>query len=306
MTYPKRLKAGDVIGLVATSSPVEEERAKQSKAVLEQLGFKVKAADNLFASKGGYMAGEEELRGRWLNDMFADDEVDAIFCLRGGDGANRILDYLDLDVIRKNPKIFVGYSDVTSLHLLFNQECDLVTYHGPMVSSNMVDDFDQESKTAFFEALTAEDAYTYKAPEGFPIGVVREGKASGILVGGNLTVMCASVGTPCEIDTKGKILFIEEIGEHIGNLDRHIYQLRNAGLLKDAAGILLGQFTRCNVDVEGYDIVQVMLEATKGLDIPIMYNIQSGHGAPMITIPMGGTCVMDTEKGEITFPVEMV
>ena len=304
MMHPKRLKAGDVIGLVATSSPVEEERAKQCKGVLEQLGFRVKAADNLYASKGGYMAGEEEVRGRWLNDMFADDEVDAIFCLRGGDGANRILEYLDLDMIEKHPKIFVGYSDVTSLHLLFNQRCGLVTYHGPMVSSNMVDNFDRESKTAFFEALTAEDCYTYKAPEGFPIGVARAGHGEGILVGGNLTVMCASVGTPCEIDTEGKILFIEEIGEHIGNLDRHIYQLRNARKFDGLAGIILGQFTRCNVDVEGYDIVQVVKEATRDLDIPIMYNIQSGHGELMITVPMGGTCIMDTEKGEILFPVE--
>ena len=206
-------------------------------------------------------------------------------------------------MIKKHPKNFVGYSDVTSLHLLFNQECGFVTYHGPMVSSNMVEHFDQESKLAFFEALSAEDCYTYKAPEGLPIGVARPGRASGILTGGNLAVMCASIGTPCEMDTKGKILFIEELCEHIGNLDRYIYQLRNAGKLRDAAGILIGHITDCNLDERDYDVVRVIMEATAELDIPIMYNIQSGHGFPMITLPMGGMCVMDTDTNQLFFPI---
>lgn len=304
MKYPEKLFKGATIGLVATSSQVSSERAKASIKVLEDMGFNVKAADNLAVSKGGYMAGDEEIRADWINRMFADDEVDAIFCIRGGDGANRIIDYLDLDTVRKNKKIFMGYSDVTSLHLLFNQECDLVTFHGPMVSSNMIDHFDEESKAACFEALTAETEYIYNAPEGFDIGIARQGTATGALTGGNLTVMCASLGTPYEMDTKGKILFIEEIGEHIGNLDRHIYQLRNSGKLRDAAGILLGQFTRCNTDEEDYTIVNVILEATKGLSIPVMYNIQSGHDFPMINIPMGAQCIMDTADKSIRFSVE--
>lgn len=304
MKYPEKLFKGATIGLVATSSQVSSERAKASIKVLEDMGFNVKVADNLAVSKGGYMAGDEEIRADWINRMFADDEVDAIFCIRGGDGANRIIDYLDLDSVRKNKKIFMGYSDVTSLHLLFNQECDLVTFHGPMVSSNMIDHFDEESKAACFEALTADAEYIYKAPEGFEIGIARQGMAEGPLTGGNLTVMCASLGTPYEMDTKGKILFIEEIGEHIGNLDRHIYQLRNSGKLRDAAGILLGQFTRCNTDEEDYTIVNVILEATKDLGIPVMYNIQSGHDFPMINIPMGAQCTMDTANKSIHFSVD--
>lgn len=304
MKYPKKLEQGAVIGLVAPSSPVSEERQQQSIEVLKSLGFKVKTADNLSASKGGYMAGEEEVRAQWLNKMFADEEVDAVFCLRGGDGANRIIEYLDLDVIRNNPKIFVGYSDITCLHLVMGQQCDLITFHGPMVSSNMVDHFDDESKTAFFDALTADDTYTYKAPKGLPVCTSREGKAEGILTGGNLSLICTSIGTPYEIDTDGKILFIEELNDHIGNLDREIYQLKNAGKLKGLKGLILGQFTNIRVDEEGFDVVKVFEQATAGLDIPIMYNVQSGHGFPMINIPIGAPCAMDTATGEITFKIE--
>lgn len=304
MRFPEKLKAGAVIGLVSPSSPVSEERQEQCCKAMRALGFRVKKADNISASKGGYMAGEEKVRGEWINRMFADPEVEAIFCIRGGDGANRIIPYIDLDVVRENPKIFQGYSDITSLHLLFNQKCGLVTFHGPMISSNVVDQFDVETKQGFFESLTADRAYAYSAPEGFPIGTAREGSAKGELTGGNLTVLCASVGTPYEIDTKGKILFIEEIGEHIGNLDRHVYQLKNAGLLDQVKGIILGQFTRCNVDEEGFDMTRVVLDAIGDMDIPVMYNVQSGHGFPMITLPMGAVCKMDTETKSIIFEIE--
>ena len=117
-------------------------------------------------------------------------------------------------------------------------------------------------------------------------------------------MLCASVGTPYEIDTKGKILFIEEIGEHIGNLDRHVYQLKNAGLLDEVKGIVLGQFARCDVDEEGFDMTRVILDAIGDMDIPVMYNIQSGHDFPMITLPMGAVCQMDTETKTIKFKVE--
>ncbi len=304
MYYPEKLKRGATIGLISTSSPIPEEHVSQCRDVIESLGFKVKMADNLAVSKGGYMAGEETARARWVNQMFADPEVSAIFCVRGGDGGNRIVDMIDLDIIRANPKIFVGYSDVTSLHLLFNQQCGLVTFHGPMVFSNMVDRFDEETRTAFFSCINADEAYRYCEPKGLQLGVGRRGQARGPLTGGNLTVMCASLGTPYEIDVKEKILFIEEIGEHIGSQDRLIYQLRNAGKLAEAAGILLGQFTRCRQDEKNYDIVNIVQEATEGMDIPVMYNVQSGHDFPMICLPMGAVCAMDTEKRTVTFQVK--
>ncbi len=304
MNYPKKLERGDTIGLLSVSSPITEDRVWQCKDVIESLGYKVKMSDNHTLSKGGYMAGEEKLRGEWVNRMFADPEVSAIFCVRGGDGGNRVIDYIDLDIVRKNPKIFVGYSDITSLHLLFNQQCGFVTFHGPMVSSNMVDHFDEETRKSFFSCINADSFYAYKEPKGLPLRVCRKGKASGILTGGNLTVLCASLGTPYEVDTKGKILFIEEIGEHIGNQDRLVYQLHNSGKLKEAAGILLGQFTRCRNDEEAYSIVNVLEEATADTGIPIMYDVQSGHDFPMICLPMGAQCTMNTEEKTISFQVK--
>ena len=301
MVYPDKIKEGATIGLVSTSSPITAEREEQCVKAIEEMGFKVKKAPNITASKGGYMAGEESLRGEILNSMFADKDVDAIFCIRGGDGANRIIDYLDLDVIRDNRKPFVGYSDVSSLHLLFNQKCDMVTFHGPMVSSNIVDNFTPEVKEAFFAAINADAEYIYKAPAGHELKVAREGKAEGVMTGGNLTVICASLGTPYDMDTDGKILFIEEVGEHVGNLDRHVYQLRNAGKFDNIKGIVLGQFTDCREDVPGYDMTRITLDAIGDKDIPVIYNIQSGHDNPMINIPLGAMTCIDTSKKELRF-----
>lgn len=304
MKFPKKLKQGGTIGIVSPSSSVSKEREEQCRKVIESMGYKVKMADNISSSKGGYMAGDEKIRGEWINKMFADENVDAIICTRGGDGANRIIEYIDLEIIKNNKKIFVGYSDITSLHLLFNQCCDLVTFHGPMVSSNIIDNFDDETKDAFFEAINAENEYIYKAPKGLDILVAKDGKAEGILTGGNFTLVCTSMGTPYEIDTNDKIIFIEDLNDHIGNIDRYMYQLKNAGKLQVAKGILIGQFTNCKIDEEGYDVVQVVKDATEGLDIPIMYNIQSGHDYPMINIPLGAKCIMDTKDKSIIFKVE--
>jgi muramoyltetrapeptide carboxypeptidase len=304
MGFSKKLRKGAIIGLVAPSSPITHQQLAKCRQVLEGYGFKVKAADNLIQSKGGYLAGPDKVRGEWINRMFEDDKIDAIFCVRGGDGGNRILEHIDKDIVRANKKIFVGYSDITSLHLLFNQSCGMITFHGPMVKSNMIDSFDKESQRAFFKALSGKSKYVYTPPKGFRIKTAREGSATGILTGGNLTVICSSMGTPYEINTEGKILFIEEVGERIGKIDRYIYQLRNSGKFKDLAGILLGRFENCEIEDESYNLVDVIMDATEDLKIPIMYNIQSGHGAPNITLPMGAACTMNTAKDKVEFSLE--
>lgn len=302
MNYPKKLKPGATIGIICPSSAISKEREIQCTAVLNGLGYKIKKADNLTANLAGYMAGNGKIRGEWINQMFANPEVDAIFCVRGGDGGSRAIEFLDLELIKNNPKIFVGYSDITSFHLIFNQICDFVTFHGPMVSSNMVDDFDNESKASFFEALNAEDSYEFYNPKGHDIEILKEGTAKGTLVGGNFALLCASIGTPYEVDTKGKILFIEEVGESMNRIDRLVYQFRNSAKLKDCAGILLGQFTNCpNKDMTEYTELNIFKEALADIDIPIMYNIQSGHGYPTMTLPFGAHCVVDTKTKTISF-----
>ena len=145
MKFPKKLKKGDCVGLVAPSSKIDSERIPLCIKKLGEMGYRVKASDNLDLDYHGLSAGPGKLRAELLNQMFADPEVDAIFCVRGGDGSARIMEHLDSDVIKNNPKLFVGYSDITNLHLYINEKCGYGTIHGPMVSSNMVDDFDEET-----------------------------------------------------------------------------------------------------------------------------------------------------------------
>jgi muramoyltetrapeptide carboxypeptidase len=305
MRYPDQLKKGDTVGLICSSSPVSEERAQQCIALLESLGYQVKAAENLAVNYGGYMAGEGAIRGAAINRMFADPDVKAIFCVRGGDGGSRVMEHIDLPLIKRNPKIFVGYSDVTSLHIAINQACGLVTFHGPMVSSNMVDRFDAETSESFFSAINAEKDFEFKNPAGHELQALKEGCSEGVLVGGNLAVISAGIGTYYEIDTKDKILFIEDVDEGVYRIERFAYQLRNAGKLKAAKGILLGQFSNCeNKDMPEYDVIRCLQDILDGLDIPVMHNVQSGHGSPMMTLPFGAVCRIDTGSKAISFKIE--
>lgn len=304
MIYPKKLEKGDTIGIICPSSPISEERQTQCIQALESLGYKVKAADNLTKNLGGYMAGTGEERGKWINKMFADPEVDAIFCVRGGDGGSRCMEYIDLDVIKNNPKIFVGYSDITSMHMYFNQKADLVTFHGPMVSSNIVDSFDEETSKALFAALNGDGTYEFVNPEGCPIEVMKPGKATGPVIGGNLSLVSAAMGTPYEMDAKGKIIFIEEVSEPVTKIEKWCYHLKNAGKFKDCKGIILGQFTGItNSDMPEYTVIDCIRDILADVDVPVMYNIQSGHGDKMITIPFGANCTMDTAKKSLTFEI---
>ncbi len=304
MIYPKKLNRGDTVGIICPSSPITEERKAQCVSALESLGYKVKAADNLTHNHGGYMAGSGRERGMWINRMFADPEVDAIFCVRGGDGGSRCMEYIDLDIVRNNPKIFVGYSDITSMHMYFNQKAGLVTFHGPMVSSNIVDKFDEETSAAFFSALCGEDHYDFVNPAGIPVKVMKEGKAAGPVIGGNLSLISAAMGTPYEMDSKGKIVFIEEVSESITKIEKWMYHLKNAGKFKDCAGILLGQFTDItNSDMPEYTVIDCISEILADVSVPVMYNLQSGHGEKIITVPFGTNCTMDTESGTLRFEI---
>lgn len=302
MNYPKKINRGDTIGLICPCSAVDRERENKCVEIIESMGYKVKKADNISENYAGYMAGSGRERGNWINRMFADDDVDAIFCVRGGNGGNRAMEYIDQEIVRNNPKIFVGYSDVTSMHLLFNQNCDLVTFHGPMVSSNMVDKFDDETRDSLMSALTVTGDYDFSNPAMREIKVLQEGKAEGRMVGGNLTLLSASLGTWYEVDTKDSILFIEDVHVDMEDIDRDIYALRNSGKLKQAKGLLVGQFTDCvNRHEKSFGILDVLRDVLEGIDIPVMYNIQSGHGFPMMTIPMGVQCSIDTANRSIIF-----
>lgn len=304
MLYPKKLKKGDTIGLVCPSSKISSERVEECIKVIESMEFKTKVADNLTDNYAGYMAGDGKVRGLWINRMFEDSEVDGIFCIRGGDGSSRIMKYLDYDMIKSNPKVFVGYSDITNMLLAFPDKCGFVTFHGPMVSSNMIG-FDEESKDSFFKAISADEDYYFENPQGFDIRVLKDGKGTGRLTGGNLSLLSASIGTDFALSGEDKIIFIEEVSEPLSKIDKWMFHLRNAGVFDKCNGVMLGQFTNVhNEDMAEFDAFCSVRDALDGLDIPVLYNVQAGHGTKNMTLPMGALCTIDSENRSIKFKVE--
>lgn len=305
--YPRKLNRGDTVGIIAPCSPVGEDEVPACIEAIIKMGFKCKIADNLSKNLGGYMAGTGKERAYWINEMFRDPEVDAIFCIRGGDGGTRAAPYIDLDIVRSNPKIFLGYSDVTTMHLLFNQSCGLVTFHGPMVASNMADGLNPISTEALWRCLNGDDIYEYRAPEGIPLKVLKPGRASGKIVGGNLSLLSAAVGTPYDPETEDSILFIEEVSEPINKIEKWMCHLKNAGKFDRCRGVVLGAFTDIhnyrNPEYDEYCVIRDILEDVK---CPVMYNISSGHCYPMVVIPLGSVCTMDTEKSSLTFEINRV
>lgn len=301
MIKPQALKLGDMVGIIATSSPTSNENVKAAEDKLIEMGFKVKLGKSPY-ERYGYLSGTDSIRANDINEMFKDEEIKAIICVRGGYGTPRILDLLDYDVIKNNPKIFVGYSDITALHIAFTQKCNLVTYHGPMLSSDMIKDFSEFSKDKLFKTLMdPEPLGKISNPQGEEIVTINGGIAEGTIIGGNLSLIVATIGTPYEIDVKGKLLFIEEIGEEPYKIDRMLNQLRLSGKLEDASGIILGDFNNCESGKheENLTLSQVIADHIKPLKKPTIYNLQAGHCDPMVTLPLGVMARLDADKGEL-------
>ena len=303
MIYGKKLKFGNTIGLIAPSGAMRTEGAiERAVAETERMGFKVKLGESA-GKKYGYLSGTDDVRARDINAMFADDEVDAIFCIRGGYGAMRILDKLDYDLIAKHPKIFVGFSDITALHIAFLEKCGLATFHAPMAvgwSNGPLDDFSRES---MYKALMhAEPVGELINPPEYPKQTVNLGTAEGQLVGGNLMLMASSLGTPWEIDTKGRIVFIEEVGERTYCVDRMLTQLRLAGKFDDCAGVVFGDFADCPIEYPEYglSLEEIIRDVAAPCGKPIFTGIRCGHCTPKLTLPFGVKCRMDADKCTLT------
>lgn len=302
MVFPEKLKKGDTVAIVAPSSPVTKEQADACKKLVEDMGYKVKMGKCTYLSIHGYSAGTGEEKAKEINEMFADKTVKAVWCIRGGDTSSHAMDKIDYEIVRNNPKIFLGYSDITNLLVNFNQKCDLVTFHGPMVKSNMLEDFDDFTKTSFEKALNMEDELILENPEGEDFKVMVEGSAKGTIIGGNLALLTSMIGTPYELDAKDKILFIEDVGENVERLDRMMYQLKYSNKLNEAKGIIFGDFADCeNSRDNSYTVIEMLKDVLADFDKPVMYNVKSGHCFPMSTIPLGTTCAMDTNSRTIKF-----
>lgn len=291
-TVPPSLRLGDKIGIAAPAGPFDHDKFKRGIASLEKMGFAVFAPENLFR-KNGYLAGSDDLRAEVLNDLFRDPSIKAIICARGGFGSIRILEQLDLEAVRQQPKVFVGFSDVTVLLSFFFAHCGLVTLHGPMVTT--LAEADEEAETALFHALTSGKKLKIKPKSGLTI---KQGVAEGPVLGGNLTTLCHLVGTPFQPDLRGCILLIEDVGEAPYRIDRMLIQMKLAGCLDGIAGLMLGSFQKCGRIESIYKIVERIFRDS---EIPILAGFEIGHGKRNITIPIGLPATLDAGNHFLLF-----
>ncbi|NGP89085.1 S66 peptidase family protein [Fodinibius halophilus] len=302
ITKPKRLQKGDTVGLISPSSRLPEKKL-YNKIVkqIKELGYKVKEGSNA-RNQYGYLGGTDDERAADLNAMFADDEVDAIIPFRGGWGANRILDAIDYDLIKANPKILVGFSDITSLLLAIYAKTGLITFHGPVGKS----DWTGYTTTHFEEMVSGQQVVQLEMPaEGVCSGcdnhmVIRSGRTSGRLLGGNLSVLTAMAGSDYLPDWQGNILFLEDVGEDIYRIDRMITQLKLSGILDQISGFVFGQCTNCERS-NSYSLTleQVFDDHIKPLGIPAFSGAMFGHISKMVTLPVGLRARINAQTGTI-------
>lgn len=300
MRTPKPLFSGARVALLAPASAVPENRLEPALEFVRSLGMEpVVYPSCYFANRDGYLAANDTQRAKDINDAFADPSIDGIWCIRGGYGCHRILPLLDLEMIGKNPKWFGGYSDVTALHTAFNQVCGFETYHCTMPSTEF--NADEFSLGWLKKALLGTLEGAVANPENQKINTLVEGCVTAPLCGGNLSLLAASLGTPWEIDTKGKILFLEDIGEKTYRVDSMLTQLRNAGKFEDCAGVILGAWTDCDPEYPEKTLLlpeifrQLIVPAAK----PTVMDLACGHVLPTVALPMGRVCTLDAANGTI-------
>lgn len=294
----KSLKFGDTIGIVSPASPEKFEAIANAIEYLESLGFKVKVGKHIYTTKG-FFAGSHKDRAQDIIDMFLDNEISLILCMRGGYGTMRILEYLNFEIIKNHPKLFMGFSDITTLLNNIQMRSGIITFHGPMASSNISEHYTLKS---FLDTLMLpRDDYLISNPDYLPIECSVNGIAEGILVGGNLCLICSTIGTPYELDTDDKILFLEEIGEAPYRIDRMLTQLLLSGKLKKCKGFILGQFKNCGLLSydKSFTLEEVLEDRLFSLKKPTLNHLMSGHSYPKLTLPIGAKVQINCNIGQI-------
>ncbi len=294
LVRPLQLKRGDVVGVVAPAGPVDRHQLKVGLEVIRSMGFEPLLGRHIHA-RHRFMAGPDKARAQDLTDMFLAPEVKAIFCARGGYGANRILPHLNPDVIRDNPKVVVGSSDITLLLHFLVQKCRLVAFHGPMVAGSFGRSEMKQSRRQFKALLTGDIKSTkFRAPRA---RVFSKGVAQGKLTGGCLTLLCRSLKTPYEIETRNRILLIEDVNEPLYRIDGMLWQLKNAGLFKGVRGIVFGEMVNCRPQRRGDGtIADVLADLFPTPGFPILTHCPIGHGKEVWTLPLETPATLDSES----------
>ena len=300
---PKKLKKGDVIGIISPASkPKDETRIDKGIKYLESLGYRVKEGKSVRKCYG-YLAGTDEERINDLNDMFSDKHVKAIICTRGGYGTPRLLSKINYNLIKKNPKILVGYSDITALQLAIFKKTGLVTFSGPMLAVEMFDKIDPFTEECFWKMVTSSSKFGYlRNPDNEKIVSYNNGSASGILLGGNLSLILTLFGTPYIPDFKNSILIFEDVDEEPYRVDRYLSQFLNSGTFSQIKGMIIASMTDCGPTERTQPTLsldEVLNDYIKYIKVPILKNLIYGHIPRKNTIPFGIKANIDTKTKKI-------
>ncbi len=310
LVKPPALKLGDTVGLITPGTYVSDpDRLALVKRTVEYFGLRPRLGRNV-AKRTGYLGGTDEERLEDLHAMFRDPEVKAVFCIRGGVGSSRLLDRIDYGIIRKNPKIFLGYSDITSLHLAIHKRAGLVTFHGPVMISPFTDYTQTWFRKALFESAPlgaiANPPESNALRPSHMLRTIRPGRARGPLVGGNLTLLTQLMGTPFEVETRGCVLFLEDVDEQPYNIDRMLTQLRLAGKFDGVAGIVWGECSDCvprefRPSFEStFSTGEVVDQILGKLNVPVLSGLTIGHTSDQATLPIGVAATLDATRCELS------
>lgn len=294
---PPRIKAGDTIALTAPAGAIfNDDSIQKATTSFEGQGFRVKHCDTL-TQRYGYLAGTDEFRATELNNLFEDNSVQAIVAMRGGWGCARMLDMINYEKIIRNPKVFSGFSDITSLLLTIYSKTSLITFHGP-VGNSTLDGFTMEN---FLRIVKDGEALNMKNPTGDPATVYVDGKAKGRLFGGNLTVLCSMMGTGYLPELHSALLFLEETEEEPYQIDRMLTQLEISGPIGNAAGIIFGKCVKCDAEEpdKSFTIDEVFQQKFGSLTNPVISGFSFGHIKDKFTFPVGGMATLDTADSSL-------
>jgi muramoyltetrapeptide carboxypeptidase len=299
---PPRLRRGDLIGLVAPASTPSRDRVEKSAAYLEKLGYSVKMGKRVMETHG-YLAGTDSERASDLNDMIRDNDVKAILAIRGGYGTPRILSLIDYGALKRNPKIIAGYSDITALQLAIFRKIELVTFSAPMIGVELCDNVDPYTEEQFWRMVTSRAKVgELRNPVEEPVKILKNGKGTGKILGGNLATVVSLMGTPYLPVLRDSIVVLEDVDEAPHRIDRMLIQLKNAGILDKISGLVFGKFSDCvpsDPTKPFLTIDQILDDVAHRSSCPVMSNFQYGHIPKKLTLPLGLMADVNTKRGTI-------
>ena len=300
---PKKLQKGDLIGIISPASSVDDpSRIERGVQYIEKMGYTVMVGKNV-GKYNGYLAGTDQERLDDLHSMFSNKKVKAVFCLRGGYGAARLVDKIDYKLVGNNPKIFTGYSDISALQLAMFYKTGLITFAGPMVGVDFYDEVSSFTEEMFWTLLTSSKKFGRVGnPDDEHFLSLNSGASNGRIIGGNLSVISGLIGTGYFPDLKDKILLIEEIGEMPYKIDRMFNHMRLSGMFKGMKGVVIGSFRDCHEhdpNKRTLTLGEVITDYLSPLKKPVVYNFRHGHLRDNITIPLGVSIKINASKKSV-------